>query len=124
MVGIMAEILILAEHRRGELRDITLDLLAKGRQLAAASGAELTVALLGRGLDDFAGPLAQYADRVLVLENDALKNFNSDTYQAALASLIASRKPLVTMIGHTAFGVDLAPSLAVQLDAALATDCI
>ena len=30
----MKEIIVLAEHRRGELRDVTWEMLSKGRQLA------------------------------------------------------------------------------------------
>ncbi|MBI2955320.1 MAG: electron transfer flavoprotein subunit alpha/FixB family protein [Chloroflexi bacterium] len=120
----MNEILVLAEHRRGELREITFDLIARGRQLAEKAGAELVAVVLGRGTDGFCATLAQYADRVLVVEDDALRDFNSEPYQAVLAQLISERQPLLTLIGHTACGLDLAPSLAVQLDAALVTDCL
>ena len=37
----MKEIIVLAEHRRGELRDVTWEMLSKGRQLAESMGAEL-----------------------------------------------------------------------------------
>ena len=120
----MKEVFVLAEHRKGDLRDITFDLLSKGRQLADKSGAELTALVLGRNVESFSATMANYADRVLVVEDDALRNFNSDAYQTVLAQLISERKPLMTLIGHTAFGLDLAPSLATQLDAALVTDCI
>lgn len=120
----MSEILILAEHRKGELRDVTFELLAKGRQLAEASGAELVAVVLGRNVDNFASSIASYADRVLVVDDEGLRDFNSDAYQTVLAQLISERKPALTLIGHSAFGLDLAPSLATQLDASLATDCI
>ncbi len=125
----MKEILVLAEHRKGELRDITLDLLARGQQLAdklraqQAEG-ELTAVVLGQDVGTFADTLSSYADRVLVVEEEAMRAFNSDAYQEALAHLIKQRLPAITLIGHTAFGIDLAPALATSLDAALATDCI
>ena len=34
----MKEIIVLAEHRRGELRDVTWEMLSKGRQLAEGIG--------------------------------------------------------------------------------------
>lgn len=120
----MKEVFVLAEHRKGDLREITFDLLSKGRQLADKSGAALAAIVLGRDVETFSATLSKYADRVLVVEDDALHNFNSDAYQTVLAQLISDRKPLITLIGHTAFGLDLAPSLAAQLDAALVTDCI
>jgi electron transfer flavoprotein alpha subunit len=41
-----------------------------------------------------------------------------------LSKIIKEHKPSLIMIGHTSYGVDLAPSLAVSLNAPLATDCI
>lgn len=120
----MKEILVLAEHRRGELRDVTFEMLGKGRELAGEMGAELTTALLGHGVEDFAEELANWAHRVLLVEDEELENFNAEAYQGVLASLIAQRTPTLTLIAHSSFGMDLAPSLAVELGLPLATDCI
>jgi electron transfer flavoprotein alpha subunit len=53
----MKEIIVIAEHRRGELRDVTWEMLSKGRQLAESTSAELSVALLGKGMNALAGAL-------------------------------------------------------------------
>lgn len=119
----MSEILVLAEHRRGELRDITLEMLGKARTLGDASGRGVTALLLGSGLEGFAGTLKDHADLVLVRDHGGLKDFNSAVYQPVLAEIIRQRKPGLMMIGHTALGVDLAPSLAVELGLPLASDC-
>jgi len=120
----MNEILILAEHRRGELRDITWEMLSKARQLAEGTGAEISVALLGKGVNPLAEALKPKARRVLLVEDERLEAFNSETYERVLTQLITERKPSLTLIGHTAAGMDLAPSLAVLLKMPLATDCI
>ncbi len=120
----MTEIFALVEHRRGQVRDITFEILTKGRELADKMGGELTAVLLGKDVREFASALSEYAERVLLVEDDRLANFNSEAYQQVLAKLIAERKPLLTLIGHTSFGVDFAPSLSVALNIPLATDCI
>lgn len=120
----MTEILVLAEHRRGEVRDITLEMLTKGRELAKESKMGLTAVLLGKGVEDHAKTLSEYAEKVLLVEDVKLENFNSETYKKALTSLIDERRPLLIMMGHTSFGVDLAPRLAASLRLPLATDCI
>jgi electron transfer flavoprotein alpha subunit len=120
----MKEILVLAEHRRGELRDITFEMLSKGRQMAESLGAEISAALLGKGLAPLADALKTKAHRVLLVEDDRLDAFNSETYERVLTQLITERKPFLTLIGHTAAGMDLAPGLAVLLKMPLATDCI
>ena len=120
----MKKIIALAEHRRGELRDVTWEMLSKGRQLAEGMGAEVEVALLGKGVKKLAEALKPKATRVLLVEDDRLEAFNSETYQKVLTQLITERKPFLTLIGHTAMGMDVAPALAVQLKMPLATDCI
>ncbi|HVP41101.1 MAG TPA: electron transfer flavoprotein subunit alpha/FixB family protein [Candidatus Krumholzibacteriaceae bacterium] len=120
----MKEIFVLAEHRQGQFRDITFEMLYKGVELAEKTGTELTAVLLGKNMKDQAKALAEYAKHVLVVDDAKLENFNSEAYQTVLAQLIKEHKPLLTLIGHTSFGVDLAPSLAVSLSIPLATDCI
>jgi electron transfer flavoprotein alpha subunit len=116
-------IFVLAEHRRGELRDVTFEMLGKGQELAAAMGVPLAVVLLGHNVDDFATELAKYANQVLIIADERLEHFNSVAYQQVLAYLIAERKPSLVLMGHSAYGMDLAPSLATQLDLPLVTDC-
>ncbi len=120
----MREIFVLTEHRRGEIRDVTFEMLTKGKELAGKTNTELTAVLLGKGVKDHAKTLSDYAKKVLLVEDAKLENFNSEAYQRVLSNLIGEHKPLLTLIGHTAFGADLAPSLAVSLSAPLATDCI
>jgi electron transfer flavoprotein alpha subunit len=120
----MKEILVLAEHRRGQLRDITFEMLTKGRELAEKANAETTAVLLGNNVGEFAKTLSNHATKVLLVEDPKLENFNAEAYQRVLSSLIEQHSPLLTLIGHTAFGVDLAPSLAVSANIPLATDCI
>jgi len=120
----MAEIFVLAEHRQGQVRDVTFEMLAKGRELAQKTGSELTAVLLGKDVKNHAKTLTERASKVLLVEDAKLENFNSEAYQKALTHLMGEHKPLLTLIGHTSFGVDLAPSLAVSLGVPLATDCI
>jgi electron transfer flavoprotein alpha subunit len=120
----MREIIVLAEHRRGELRDVTWEMLTKGRQLGESLGAEIGVALLGKGVGQLAEALKPKAHRVLVIEDHRLEAYNSETYEKVLSQLITEREPILTLIGHTAMGMDFAPSLAAHLKMPLATDCI
>jgi electron transfer flavoprotein alpha subunit len=120
----MVELFVLAEHRRGEIRDITFEMLTKGKELAEKANMELAAVLLGREVKEQAKILSEYAKKVLLVEDEKLENFNSEAYRKVLSHLIKERKPRLTLIGHTSFGMDLAPSLAASLDMPLATDCI
>jgi electron transfer flavoprotein alpha subunit len=120
----MKEILILTEHRRGEIRDITFEMLTKGRELATNQGAHLVALILGHDNESLVSELIPRADKILTVENPRLTNFNSEVYQKVLKYIIQHRSPILTLIGHTSNGIDLAPSLAIDLGIPLVTDCI
>jgi len=120
----MTSILVVAEHRLGQIRDITYEMLTKGREIAEKLNTEQIAVILGRNIKEKAKRLSEYAEKVLVFEDEKLENFNSDAYQKVLMNFLREEKPILTMIGHTSYGVELAPRLAASLNIPLATDCI
>jgi electron transfer flavoprotein alpha subunit len=120
----MVELFVLAEHRQGQIRDITFEMLSKAGEIAEKTSAELTAVLFGKDVKEHAKVLSEYAKRVLLVEDAKLENFNSDAYQKVLTTLMKEHKPHLTLIGHTSYGVELAPRLAASLGLPLATDCI
>jgi electron transfer flavoprotein alpha subunit len=68
----MAEILVVAEHRNNELREITLQMLNKASDLCQKNGYNLSVALLGNNTDKFINDLRDRADRVIVFNDQRI----------------------------------------------------
>ena len=120
----MTQIFVLAEHRQGQVRDITYEMLTKARELAEKTNSELTSIILGKDVKEHAKTLAEYAKTVLLVQDAKLDSFNSETYKKILLKLITERKPLLVIMGHTSYGIELAPRLATALNTPLATDCI
>jgi len=120
----MGDIFVVAEHRKGKLRDITFEMLYKARDLCRASSCRLTALVLAGKGSGFAGELSQWADRVLVFEDDRLENFSSDMYKEILFRSMREEQPFLTLIGHTSWGMDLAPALSARTGIPLATDCV
>ena len=116
--------MVLAEHRLGKLRDITFEMITKGRELARETNGILSAALLGYGVEALTEELADYADEVFLVEEKRLKNFNSEYHQQVLSHMILERKPKVILLGHTSYGLELAPSLAIKLNIPIVTDVI
>ncbi|MCJ7745979.1 MAG: hypothetical protein MUP40_06810, partial [Actinobacteria bacterium] len=116
----MSDIFVLAEHRQGELREVTLEMLTMAGQL----GSPVTAVLLGSGVNDFADKCASFADKVIYVDDPMFENYNSAAYQAALVELIKAGKPGLVLIGNTGQGVDFAPSLAVELDLPYSSDIV
>ncbi len=120
----MKEILVIAEHRQGELRDITMEILGLANQLAQAHGLSVTGVFLGADASPFSQTLARTCDRILVVEDPGLDNYNADPYLLVLAQIISQQQPYLTLLGHTAMGMDLAPALSARLAIPLVTDCV
>jgi electron transfer flavoprotein alpha subunit len=114
----MAAIFVLAEHRQGQIRDITFEMLTKACELGE------TTAIMLTNNKEMSKPLADYAKTVMIVMDPRLENFNSETYKKILITLITQHKPKLVMIGHTSQGIDLAPRLATALNLPLATDLI
>jgi len=99
-------------------------MLTKAHEIAQKTNTQTTAILLGKDTKQKATPLTEYAQKIITIEDAKLENFNSDNYTAVLSTLIKEHKPLLTLIGHTSYGVELAPRLATQLNLPLATDTI
>jgi electron transfer flavoprotein alpha subunit len=120
----MAEILALVEHRQGTVRDITYELLTCGRKLAEKTNSKLTGVILGHNTESLSDTIKKHAHRLIVVDNEVFKDFNAEAYQLALAHIIKKENPFLTLIGNTAFGIDLCPALATHLGIPFTTDCI
>ncbi len=118
------DILILAEHLEGKLAPSTLELVTKGRELAAQSGGAAKAALLGANAGGLAQTLAGYGLEVLHVDDPALAAYTEGGYGQAVRALVESLAPRIVLAAHTAQGYDLAPGLAGVLDLPLASNCV
>jgi electron transfer flavoprotein alpha subunit len=119
----MKQIFVLAEHRKGQLRDTTWEALAAGRKLAAELGADLTCLLLGSNIDSMAEALVKECPKVIAVDDPRFETFNSEALTKALGAILQDRKPFMLIMCNSNSVIELAPGLSVTLDAALATDC-
>jgi electron transfer flavoprotein alpha subunit len=84
----------------------------------------VTAVVLGEKTDRIVEGLSGRADRIVVVQDELLKHFNADMYKEVLYHLIGEYHPLLTFIGHTSWGMDLAPGLSVKTGFPLASDCL
>ena len=118
------DILILAEHFEGKLAPSTLELVAKGRDLASQSGGVIKAALFGHNAASLAAGLAGYGVAVLHVDDPALAEYTEGGYGQAARALVESLSPRVVLVAHTAQGYDLAPGLAGAMGLPLASNCL
>lgn len=120
----MEEILVLVEHRQGELRDITFEMLALANTLARDNDVAVTAVFPGYETPHLSDSLMEACDHILKVEDPALARYDADPYLRLLETIIQQRRPGLILVGHTAMGMDLAPALAARLSIPLATDCV
>ena len=118
----MGEIFVVVEHRKGEVREVTYQMLWKANDLCQKLSHTLTAVLIGGKDEPFLNELKERADKVIAVEG--LQNFNGDLYKEILFRLIQEHKPLLTLVAHTPWGMDFAPSLSVKLGYPIVTDCV
>jgi electron transfer flavoprotein alpha subunit len=119
-----AAIWVYMEERQGSLEDVSLELLARGRQLADQIGWPLAGLLAGDRVMGLAQTLIVYgADQVWLAEDALLRDFTIDAHAAAVFQAILAKKPAILLLGATPNGRDLAGRLAVRLRTGLTADC-
>jgi electron transfer flavoprotein alpha subunit len=120
----MSGILVLVEHLRGEIRDVSYEMLAKAHGLAQVTKQPVTSVVLEAPGGTIAGRIAGLSDNLITAEDAGLKDFNAEAYQLVLEDIIGREKPSLVMMAHSALGIDLAPALAAKTGMPLVTDVI
>ena len=107
-----------------ENKDLMLELLGKGSELANKLKTQLTAVLLGHEVSNQVNELiAHGANKVYVVDQPYFKNLHADPYTSALTSLVNQYKPEILLIGSTRRGKELASRLATRLETGCVSDC-
>lgn len=118
----MSGVLALAESRRGELREVSLELVTAARDVAEPAGGRLALAIIGADADQFGSQLgAEGVDEVLTVSAPC-EHFEAHVWQRALEALIDSERPSLILAGHTIDSLGFAPATAAHRDLGFATD--
>ena len=120
----MGEILVLVEHRKGEIRDVSVEILGLANTLSKRHGLDITALLLGEHISSFKDTILELCDTLLLLKDPAMDNYDAEPYLKVLADVLGERQPVLTLMGHTSIGMDLAPPLAARTGIPLVTDCL
>lgn len=119
----MSNVLAITEHRRGDLRDVSHELITAARGLADAAGGAVHVGVVSGEVDAYADDLnREGVDAIHTI--DYGEEFNHDVYVQATEQLYAAINPTILVMPHTVNGMDYAPAVAEALDLPLVTDTV
>jgi len=105
------QIIIVVEHLKGNIEDITFEMLGQGKKL----GGELVALLMGSGVEGLASQLGA-ADKVIYVDDPNLAEYNPQAYCKTVAAVVAENQPKMVMIGNTSMGMDIAGGVSVDLN--------
>jgi len=118
-------VMIYSEVTEGKLAAIATELLGCGRKLADDLGQELCAVLVGSDISGLAQEAIAFgADKVYVVDDPLLKDYQTDSYVSTLEKVVKQTMPQILILGQTSIGRDLAPRLAFRLETAASMDCI
>ncbi|MEG1847085.1 MAG: electron transfer flavoprotein subunit alpha/FixB family protein [Lachnospiraceae bacterium] len=117
-------VFVFAQQLDCKISGVSYELIGKAKELAADLGTQVTAVLLGSNIKALADDLAAYgADRVIVVDDPALKEYTTEPYAHAMESVIVKYQPEIVIYGATAIGRDLAPRVSARVKTGLTADC-
>ncbi len=121
----MSGVMVIAEVKDGKVKKGSFEAVTAGREFSVQMGEELSVVIIGDGVESLAGDFGTYgADRVFVIQDPKLAVYSTEGYSTALTGLVQDKKPKVLLMVNSILARDLAPRLAAKLDTGLIADCI
>ena len=113
-----------AQQVDGKLDGIAFELIGKGKELAKDLGVDVSAVLIGHNVESLADQLAEYgADHVILVDDPELETYRTEPYAQALAGVINEFKPEIVLVGATAIGRDLGPTVSARVKTGLTADC-
>jgi len=109
----------------GRPRRVSLELLARGRELAGKLGGQNVALVIGHGLDDAIRELGRYGAEVVYTADDpTLAEYHPELWSAVLHDVLAQQSPHVLLIPATTQGRDFGPRAAGDLELGMTGDCV
>ncbi|MDR1102884.1 MAG: electron transfer flavoprotein subunit alpha/FixB family protein [Tannerella sp.] len=120
----MNNLFVYCEIEDGIVADVSLELLTKGRALAATLGCRMEAVAIGHKLEGIAAQVFPYgADVLHVFDDVRLAPYTSLPHTAILVKLFHGEKPRIVLMGATSIGRDLGPRVSSALGSGLTADC-
>jgi electron transfer flavoprotein alpha subunit len=121
----MGAILVLLEHRQGELKASSLQTLSTARRLADATGDSVIALALGSTAAASAELAGSHgADRLLAVSDGALDLYVPETFAATLAEAARTSAADTVLLPGTSLGRDVAARACARLETGLLSDLV
>jgi electron transfer flavoprotein alpha subunit len=115
--------LAFAEQRDQKCKKSSFETITAASRVARQLGTDVVALVVGDGITDTAAELGLYgAQRVIVVDQPDLKQHSGPAYAKVIAEIARAQKVDAVFLPASQMGKDIAPRLAVKLQAGLAAD--
>jgi electron transfer flavoprotein alpha subunit len=118
----MSGILVVAESRRGELREVSQELVGAALALKEQAGGRVVVAVIGADAGEHAEALGATGVDELLTVASPTESFEAHVHAGALEALIEQETPALVLLGHTIDSLGFGPAVAATLGLGFASD--
>jgi electron transfer flavoprotein alpha subunit len=119
------KVLAFAEQRDRKFKKSSFETVQTASRIASKLGAEFAAVVIGSNISEVAAELGNYgAGRVVAVDEPSLEAHSNTACAKALAEVAQKEGATIVFLPASQMGKDIAPRLAVKLDAGLAADCI
>lgn len=120
----MDNIFVYCEIEDGNVAEVSLELLSKGRFLADRLKCRLEAVVIGNGLKGVEKQVFPFGtDVVHIADDKRLYPYQTLPHSSIVSGLFKKEKPCIGLFGATSIGRDLAPRIASALKCGLTADC-
>jgi electron transfer flavoprotein alpha subunit len=118
------KVLAFAEQRENKFRKSSFETVQQAKKIADQLGAEFVALVMGSGVEAIGAELGNYgATRVIAVDDPQLAAHSNTAYAKVIAEIAKKENATILFIPASQMGKDIAPRVAVKLDAGLASDC-
>ena len=119
------EIWVIAEQVKGNLKEVSFELLGKARELAVKDGFPVTVVVMGSGIVAMANDLITYgADRVILIDDPRLSLYQNDIYALVLENLIRKYNPGIVLFSASYSSSEFSATVGAKLGTGVAAHSV
>lgn len=120
----MNNVFVYCEIEEGQVADVSLELLTKGRKLADDLKCELEAVVIGADLKGVEKQVIPYGvDTVWIASDKRLYPYTTLPHTSIIVKLFGDEKPQIALMGATSIGRDLGPRVSSALHSGLTADC-
>lgn len=120
----MKKILVICEQREGNIKKASLESVSEAARISKELNIHVEAVVIGDSISNINEISECGIADITHIKNSSLSNYSTSAYADLLSEFILESNLDTIFIANTALGKDIAPFVAVKIDACIAVDCI